>query len=892
MPTMTHSAVFRLVTRLPALLLLLLTSALAGDSSAPIAPADLVFAEHEGLVAVEAEHFVSQEHASVRAFHITSSKSAPQIRPDGDPPHVAGASGGACVEVLPDSRRNHGETLIAGENFSNQPGKLAVLTYPVHFSNPGRYYVWVRAHSTGTEDNGLHVGIDGTWPESGQRLQWCDGKRQWWWESKQRTAEQHCGEPHKIFLDVPSAGVHTIQFSMREDGFEFDRWLMTVDREFVRPEGVGPECHVHRGTLPQPFPWVEPAVAATDPSPEPESDPISAAPLVLPRQPDGDGSVVISGELKQWHKVTLTQQGPWAHEADNDPNPFVNYEMTVEFRHESGQPVYIVPGYFAADGDAANTSAESGTSWRAHLSPDKPGRWDYRISFRRGLGVVQTDYPVFEPVTVCDGVTGSFQVAPTDKRGSDFRARGRRQYVGRRYLQFAGSGELFLKAGPDAPETLLAFRDFDGTVAGNDKAPLKDWQPHVRDWESGDPTWGDGRGRGLIGAINYLASKGCNTVSFLPYNAGGDGDNVWPFRTRNDKRHYDCSRLDQWGIVFDHATRNGIHLHFKLQENEMDDNRRGAGREPGDIPESLDGGKLGPERRLYIRELVARFAHALALNWNLGEENTQSTDEHIAMIGFIRRMDPYHHNVVVHTFPPQQDAVYTPLLGEHSGLTGASLQNGWNQAHQRTLKWVRESQAAGHPWVVCNDEQGPASHGVPPDPGYQGHSGIAREGQNGYTLHDIRKHTLWGTLMAGGAGVEYYFGYQMPENDLLCEDFRSRDRTWDYCRIALDFFRDHRIPLNDMSCHDELIGNPGNSNSRYCFAQPGTLYLVYLPDGGTTHLDLTDAPGEFAVHWFNPRVGGPLLAGTVAAVSGGKSVSLGQPPGDPDDDWLAIVRAR
>lgn len=56
-------------------------------------------------------------------------------------------------------------------------------------------------------------------------------------------------------------------------------------------------------------------------------------------------------------------------------------------------------------------------------------------------------------------------------------------------------------------------------------------------------------------------------------------------------------------------------------------------------------------------------------------------------------------------------------------------------------------------------------------------------------MHDIRKLTLWGTLMAGGAGVEYYFGYALPENDLVAQDVRSRDKSWDYCRIALDFFR-------------------------------------------------------------------------------------------------------
>jgi len=61
---------------------------------------------------------------------------------------------------------------------------MAVLTYNVHFSTPGRYYVWARAYSTGSEDNGLHVGLNGDWPASGQRMQWCQGKNNWRWESK------------------------------------------------------------------------------------------------------------------------------------------------------------------------------------------------------------------------------------------------------------------------------------------------------------------------------------------------------------------------------------------------------------------------------------------------------------------------------------------------------------------------------------------------------------------------------------------------------------------------------------------------------------------------------------------------------------------------------------
>src|SRR5262245_66054674 len=71
----------------------------------------------------------------------------------------------------------------------------------------------------------------------------------------------------------------------------------------------------------------------------------------------------VSGELKQWHKVTLTFDGPAAKETDDTPNPFLDYRMTVTFVHESGAPTYLVPGYFAADGNAANSSATSGSKW-------------------------------------------------------------------------------------------------------------------------------------------------------------------------------------------------------------------------------------------------------------------------------------------------------------------------------------------------------------------------------------------------------------------------------------------------------------------------------------------------------------------------------------------------
>ena len=606
----------------------------------------------------------------------------------------------------------------------------------------------------------------------------------------------------------------------------------------------------------------------------------------VPRQTAGNASVQIGGELRQWHKVTLDLAGPFAAETDTAPNPFTGYRFDVTFTHESGAPSYVVPGYFAADGNAAETSATAGTVWRAHLSPDQPGKWNYRVSFTAGPNAAT--YGNGQALAPYNGKTGSFTVSATNKTGADFRSGGRLTYNGGHYLVAAGTGQAFLKAGADAPETLLAYTDFDDTLALKKEVPLKTWAPHVADWRQGDPSWQGGKGKGLIGALNYLGAKGANAVSFLTYNAAGDGDNIWPFVARDEKFHYDCSRLDQWGIVFEHAQARGVFLHFKLQENESDDDRIGAQRKPGRVPESLDGGACGPERRLYLRELIARFGHLLALNWNLGEENTQPPDEQRAMAQFIHDTDPYRHLLVIHSFPNQQDEVYGALIGKQSVLTGASTQNSWKAAHQWTLKWVRASAAAGRPWVVCNDEQNPANQGVPPDPGYKGFAGLNTLGKPvGYDLHDIRKNTLWGTFMAGGAGVEYYFGYQLPENDLLLEDFRSRDKSWDYCRIALGFFRDQKIPLDKMSNANALVGNIAHDNSVYCLAQPNALYLVYLPQGGAATLDLTAAAGDFSLAWFNPRDGGPLTAAIPA--TGGAKLTLNAPS---TDDWLAIVRRR
>ncbi len=573
-------------------------------------------------------------------------------------------------------------------------------------------------------------------------------------------------------------------------------------------------------------------------------------------------AVVVSGERKAWHRVTLSFEGPQAGEG-GETNPFLDYRLTVAFTN--GVTSYLVPGFFAADGNAADTGATSGRRFRVHFAPDAPGTWRFTAFFRSGPGVAISDSPTAGAPLPPDGVTGAFEVAPSDKRGPDHRAKGRLDYVGERYLRFAGTGEAFLKGGADSPENFLAYADFDG--GGRHR-----YEPHARDFRPGDPTWGGGRGRAIIGALNYLASQGMNSVYFLTMNVGGDGKDVWPWTAPEARLRYDCSKLDQWEIVFSHMDAQGLLLHVVQQEQEND--------------QLLDGGTLGPERRLYYRELVARFAHHLALVWNLGEENTNTDTERRAFASYIRELDPYDHPIVVHTFPSRKeyDRVYEPLLGFPS-LEGPSLQIGdVSRVHEETLRWVERSTRTGRPWLVSFDEVGPAAIGVQPD------------GDDAY--HDaMRQGGLWGHLMAGGAGVEWYFGStevgvegrekQRIWWDLETEDWRTREAMWRQTRVALEFFR-QQLPFSRMQPADGLA-----SGDAWALASPGEIYAVYLrPPWATrrTELDLGPWEREYEVLWYDTRGGGELRKGAVDRISGPGPKPLGDPPSDPEQDWVVLVR--
>jgi Domain of unknown function (DUF5060) len=173
----------------------------------------------------------------------------------------------------------------------------------------------------------------------------------------------------------------------------------------------------------------------------------------------------LSGELRQWHKVTLDFAGPSANET---AKTFRDYRLDVTFVNAETGTRMIVPGYFAADGNAANSNSTSGNVWRAHFSPPETGEWRWEASFRTGKDVAVSSDPLAgTAMTSIDGATGSFSVAVSDKAGDDLRGKGVLHSDGDRYLNFSGDGSVFLKSGVGSPENFLAYSGFDNTPASH-----------------------------------------------------------------------------------------------------------------------------------------------------------------------------------------------------------------------------------------------------------------------------------------------------------------------------------------------------------------------------------------------------------------------------------------
>ena len=610
--------------------------------------------------------------------------------------------------------------------------------------------------------------------------------------------------------------------------------------------------------------------------------------------------VTLEGVQRKWHPLTLT----FATEVETDEsvhaagaNPFLDFALAVTFTHPASATTHVVPGYFAADGAAADTGATAGDRWRVRFAPDRAGRWEWRASFRRGPGVALAPAPGGVPADpFVDGANGAFRVGPAEPAAPGFLAKGRLEHVDAHYWKFAESGESFLKSGAGGPENFLAYFEFDGTLGfpANYCLQPPDHPEHLHRYEAhaGDyvddavgqrHTWGPGtRGRNILGAIDYLASAGVNSFYFITNTYHADGDDVWPWVTPDDKLHFDVSKLEQWERVLAHLTERGLSIQLVFEENENDQL-------------SLASGGLGygltQERHLYYREMVARFAHHPAVHWVIGDESNYwdevATMESLASA--IRALDPYDHPLGFHSkhpcgagCPDQWPVIltqYAPYFGFEA--FESSVYQTVPGAYNTSAIQLVQAQSGSRRWAHYGDEQ--SLNAIPTN------------------LDDNRRKAVWGNLMGGGAGVAWYPGNniasQYPPGVDLCdyfdvalEDFRVLAGYFEDTAHAVRIFQEE-LPYLEMAAANELASPTGPQD--YVFHRPEdedldirAVYAVYRGFGDAT--DLSIGAGTHDVEWFNPRTGaGPIPA---APLVGPGPQPLPPPAEDPGEDWLAIVR--
>lgn len=797
-----------------------------------------------------------------------------------------------------------------GPNLFHQPGS-DIFGFDFELEEAGRYHFRLHNrhdHPDSTEANDVWVRMDGgAWVKV---FSWQRG--QWTWTT-QHEFDHHTKPPAEYQL---TAGSHRIEFSGRSHDFMIDRLHLYRDHvanalSLSHPESPREDVNdrplagilIHPASVPAGDKFRTAVRIDGGRSFDPDGDSINhrwtvrgvrfngsstpnqsrlevrvsgdfAVPVKL-QVSDGEEAdaewayinieghgATLSGGGAVWHPVTLDFEGPECSETANNPNPFLDYRLNVTFTGPDGSEV-VVPGFFAGDGQGGG----AGDVWRCRFNPDQSGIWTYSASFRSGANVAVSVAPAPGSAHSFDGAQGSFAVLPRDASAPGLLRDGRLEYVGEHYLK-ARDGDFFVKTGTNSPENFMAFAGFDDVQDNGGVGIIHEYGPHRRDWRAGDPYFRSSStgidSKGIIGSLNYLGEQGVNAIYFLPMNLGGDGQDTCPFigytKTRYNKTHYDVSRLHQWNAVLNHAQERGILVHFVLAETEI-------GNENW-----LDDGAMGIERKLFFRELSARFGYLNGLKWNLSEENDYSVATLRQMAAYLDAVDPYDHITAVHTHPDDV-AIYQHLYGDPL-FDAASVQYLPQSVEGMTHLVRQESREASRKWIIDMDE-----------------NGMWDVGLSGSNATEMRQQVLYDVLFSNG-GVEWYCGYHpLPlGGDVRLEDFRTREEMWRYSRIAREFLEDH-FDLEQAVPGDHLVQmGPSEFGGAETLLQHDRRMAIFLPHAQTAPtVDLRHHDGLYSVRWISPRTGQVVAQGSPVSQTDGTTTVLQVVAPFPEKDWIVLL---
>ena len=165
----------------------------------------------DGIVSIEAENFDENTPYNIHEWIFVT--------------EPAGFSGEGAMQNTP------ADPLTGGGPDTNYADSSPRLDFEVNFVKTGTYYIWIRGYGQDGNSDSCHAGINGEAVESGHRF-WGFGTSYIWVNTTNY-------DPPRRTVDVPSAGVHTINVWMREDAFVCDKIVLTTNPDYT-PTGSGP----------------------------------------------------------------------------------------------------------------------------------------------------------------------------------------------------------------------------------------------------------------------------------------------------------------------------------------------------------------------------------------------------------------------------------------------------------------------------------------------------------------------------------------------------------------------------------------------------------------------------------------------------------------------------
>jgi hypothetical protein len=269
----------------------------------------------------------------------------------------------------------------------------------------------------------------------------------------------------------------------------------------------------------------------------------------------------------------------------------------------------------------------------------------------------------------------------------------------------------------------------------------------------------------------------------------------------------------------------------------------------------------------FWRYVVSRYQAFGNLVWDVGKESyylqreAGTHDYTLGRISLIRETDAYDHLVTVHDAAGDSAASDSPadvacdFVSDQVHLGGVDLYN-----HEA----IRRFQESGKPYI--NIEYG-YEEGVDAINTYRSE-----------TTRPWQDILLWTyAIYLGGAYPCYY--YTNAAWDVVKWD--PEPPGWQRYRYLADFIEP--FDFNKLIPDNEFV------DRGFCLAEPGRQYLVFLPEGGDTRIDLTAVSNGqgVAVEWMDVYTGErarrPLKSKTFTTL-------LANPLADPSSPCVVAVR--